>query len=76
MKKGNLRTKKIYGKGGTRFVVEARTFGGLWRQTTLEGEVLIFETEAAAVDLIKLLTFFIKDSNPLKQSDVGPLTVR
>ena len=74
MKKGNLRTKKVYGKGVTRYAIEARTFGGLWRQSALAGEVLIFETEAAAVE--KLLTFFIKDSNPLKQSEVGPLTVR
>jgi len=74
MKKGNLRTKKVYGKGGTQYAIEARTFGGLWRQAALAGEVLIFETEAAAIE--KLLSFFIKDSNPLKQSEVGPLTVR
>ena len=74
MKKGNLRTKKVYGKGGTRYAIEARTFGGLWRQAELAGKVLIFETEAAAIK--KLKSFFIKDSNPLKQSEVGPLTVR
>ena len=74
MKKGNLRTKKVYDEGGTRFAIEARTFGGLWRQAALAGEVLIFGTEAEAVE--KLLSFFIKDSNPLRQSEVGPLTVR
>ena len=73
MKKGNLRTKKVYGKG-TQYAIEVRTFGGLWRQAALGGLELIFETEAAAVE--KLLTFFIKDSNPLKQSEVGPLMVR
>ena len=72
MKKGNLRTKKVYGKG-TQYAIEVRTFGGLWRQA-YAGDVLIFETEAAAIE--KLKSFFIKDSNPLKQSEVGPLTVR
>ena len=74
MKKGNLRTKKVYGKGVTQYAIEARAFGGLWRQSALAGEVLIFETEAAAVE--KLKSFFIKDSNPLKKSEIGPLTVR
>jgi len=57
MKKGNLRTKKIYPeKGIFQFVIEARTFGGTWRYLSQDGVLLVFDTEPEAIK--KLLSFF------------------
>ena len=64
MKRGNLRTVKKYARGqATRYAIEMK-MGGIWRQVTIGGKVLIYDAEAEA---IKWMESFIRKAR-LKRS--------